>query len=82
MINLNAYVIELDDDNRYKVSVENVYTGVVAFTDDVVITFESALARVIEMMLSYDYDYVEVAQGLSRKGRPARKYVISIDNGD
>lgn len=44
MINLNAYVIELEGDNRYKMSVENVYTGVVTFTDDAVITFESALS--------------------------------------
>lgn len=50
--------------------------------DDSVITFESALATVVEVSLSFDYDYVEIARGLSKKGRPCRKYVISVDNGD
>jgi hypothetical protein len=50
--------------------------------DDCVITFESALASVVEWTLSNDYDYVEVTRGLSHKGRSYRKYVISVDNGD
>lgn len=85
MINFNAYVIELEADNTYKVCIENVYKGVVTdngLIDDAVITFESALSTVIEIMLSFDYDYTEVSRGLSRKGRPCRKYVIAIDNGD
>nr|DAX08177.1 MAG TPA: hypothetical protein [Bacteriophage sp.] len=85
MINFNAYVIELEEDNTYKVCIENVYKGIVSdngLVDDAVITFEYALSTVIEIMLSYDYDYVEVARGKSRKGRPCRKYVISVDNGD
>lgn len=85
MINFNAYVIELEADNTYKVCIENVYKGIVTdngLIDDAVITFESALSTVIEIMLSFDYDYTEVSRGLSRKGRPCRKYVIAIDNGD
>lgn len=85
MINFNAYVIELEADNSYKVCIENVYKGIVTndgLIDDSVTTFESALSTVIEVMLSDDYDYVEVSRGLSRKGRPCRKYVISVDNGD
>lgn len=39
-------------------------------------------AYVIELSLSYDYDYVETERCLSKKGRPCRKYVVSIDNGD
>lgn len=50
--------------------------------DDSVTTFESALSTVIEIMLSDDYDYVEVSRGLSQKGRLCRKYVISVDDGD
>ena len=46
------------------------------------ITFESALATVVECSLSYDYDYVETERCLSKKGRRCRKYVISVDNGD
>ena len=85
MMNFNAYVIELEADNCYKVCIENIYIGTVTdkgLIDDAVTTFESALSTVVEIMLSNDYDYVEIARGLSRKGRPCRKYVISIDNGD
>mgnify|MGYP001182141756 CR=1 FL=1 len=85
MMNFNAYVIEFEADNSYKVCIENVYKGVVTdngLIDDAVTTFEPALSTVIEIMLSYDYDYVQVAHGLTRKGRPYRKYVISVDNGD
>lgn len=85
MINFNAYVIELEADNTYKVCIENVYKGIVTnngLIDDDITTFESALSTVIEFMLSNDYDYVQTAQCLSRKGRPCRKYVTSIDNGD
>jgi hypothetical protein len=85
MIKFNAYVIEIEPDNVYKVSIEDVYTGTVrdnGLIDDFVTTFDSALSLVIELTLSFDYDYIEVDQGLSKKGRPLRKYVISIDNGD
>ena len=85
MINFNAYVIEIEEDNRYKVCIENVYTGTVTnngLIDDDVTTFESALSTVIETMMSFDYDYVETARCLSKRGRPCRKYIISIDNGD
>jgi hypothetical protein len=85
MINFNAYVIELEIDTWYKVCIEDVITTTVRDNgcfDDCVITFESALASVVEWTLSNDYDYVEVTRGLSRKGRPCRKYVISVDNGD
>lgn len=85
MINFNAYVIELEADNTYKVCIENVYKGIVSdngLIDDAVTTFESALSTVIEIMLSCDYDYVEVSRGFTRKGRLCRKYVISVDNGD
>lgn len=44
--------------------------------------FDSALADVIERMLSYDYDYEEVAQAVTRKGRCCRVYVVTVDNGD
>ena len=85
MINIDAAVIELKPDNSYKVIIKDVYAGVVTDNgeiDDSVLAFESALASVIEIFLSYDFDYVETARGLSRKGRPLRRYVISIDNGD
>lgn len=55
---------------------------VVVFFDDTVTTFELALAAIVELSLSCDYDYVETKRCLSKKGRPCRTYVISIDNGD
>ena len=85
MINFNAYVIELEEDNWYKVSIEDVFTTTVrdnGYFDDAVVTFESALATVIELSLSNDYDYVEIERCLSKTGRRCRKYVISVDNGD
>lgn len=84
MMNFNAYVIELEVDNRYKVCIENVYTGTVTdngLIDDAVTAFESALSTVVEIMLSNDYDYVEVVRGLSCKGCSCRKCVIAVDNG-
>lgn len=85
MINFNAYVIELEEDNWYKVCIEDVVKTTVRDNgcfDDNVITFESALARVVELLLSNDYDCVETERCLSKKGRRCRKYVISVDNGD
>lgn len=69
----------------YKVCIEDVLTTTVRDNgcfDDTVITFESALATVVEFSVSNDYDYVETARCLSKKGRPCREYVVSIDNGD
>lgn len=85
MINFNAYVIELEEDIWYKVSIENVFTTTVrdnGYFDDTVITFESALATVIEFSLGNDYDYVETERCLTTKNLRWRKYVISVDNGD
>lgn len=85
MINFDAYVIEFEPDNSYKVIIDGVYAGIVSNNgdiDDSVTTFESALASIVEIFLSHDYDYIETARGLSRKGRPCRKYTVSIDNGD
>lgn len=42
---------------RIRSDIEGIYTGIVTGND----TFDSALADVIECMLSYDYDYEEVA---------------------
>ena len=77
MLKLSAYVIELPD-NAYKVGIEGVYTGIVTGND----TFDSALVDVIERMLSYDYDYEEVAQAVTRDGCRCRVYVVTVDNGD
>ena len=77
MMKLSAYVIKLPD-NAYKVGIEGVYTGIVSGDD----TFESALVDVIEQMLSYDYDYEEVAQAVTRAGYCCCVYVVTVDNDD
>lgn len=62
MINFNAYVIEVEEDNWYEVCVEGVLKVRVRNNgcfDDTVTTFESALVAVVELSLSNDYDYVE-----------------------
>lgn len=85
MINLTAYVIEFDKDNRYKVIIDGVYRGFVSCNGEIdndIVDFESALSSIVELFLSYDYDYKMVAEGRSKKGRPCRKYIISIDDGD
>ncbi len=85
MINFNAYVVEVEEDDWYEVCIEGVLKTSVRNNgcfDDSVTTFESALVAVVEFSLSDDYDYVETGRCLSEEGRPCRKYVISIDNGD
>ena len=77
MMKLSAYVIELPD-NAYKVGIEGVYTGIVSGND----AFASALVEVIELMLSFDYDFEEVAQAVTREGYCCRVYVVTVDNGD
>ena len=77
MINFNGYVIEIEPKNCYRVIIEDVCRDTVIETD-----YEYALASIIESMLSNDYDYVEVARGVTDKGCRYRKYDVSVDNGD
>ncbi len=77
MMKLSAYVIELPD-NAYTVGIEGMFTGIVSGHD----AFDSALIDAIERMWPYDYDYEEVAQAMTRKGRHCRVYVVTVDNGD
>ena len=85
MLNLTAYVIEFEEDNRYKVIIDGVSRGFVScngYIDDDIVNFESALSTIVELLLSNDYDYKMIAEGRSKKGRPCRKYTVSIDDGD
>lgn len=85
MFKVNAYVTEIEPDNFYAVDIDGLFKTTVADCgdiDDSVVSFESALATVVEYSLSYDYDYVETERCLTKKGRRCRKYVISVDNGD
>jgi hypothetical protein len=46
------------------------------------LSFRRALETIVEVLLSNDYDINMVAKGYSKKGRPCRKYTVSIDDGD
>lgn len=72
MIDLNAYVIEISPKKYYRVIIEDI-------CDDTVIAngYQYAFALIIEDRLAYDYDYVEVARGVTDNGLPYRKYVLN-----
>jgi hypothetical protein len=85
MINLTAHVVEFEKDNRYKVTIEGVWSGFTSIDgleDDSVLSFHRALAGIVEVFLSDNYDINMVAKSRSKEGRPCRKYTVSIDNGD
>lgn len=82
MIDYDAFVVEIEPDNSYMVSIDGVYTGTITdngAVDDSVLTFESALSTAIEFMLTNTYEIKQTAQHLSYKGNPCRRYVVSID---
>lgn len=82
MVDYDAFVVELSADNAYMVCIDGVYTGTISdngTVDDNVITFESALSTAIELMLSNEYEIKQTEQHLSYKGKPCRRYVVSIN---
>ena len=85
MLNLTAYVIEFEKNNRYKVIIDGVWRGFISDNgaeDDSALSFRRALESVVEILLSNDYEVNMVAKGHSKKGRPCREYTVSIDDGD
>ena len=80
MFKVNAYVTEIEEDNSYKVDVDNVFTTTVTdcgTIDDSVVTFESALIAVLDFMYG-DCDFNFVCR--SCKGGNCRSYVVAIDD--
>ena len=86
MINLTAYVVEFEKDSRYEVTIEGVWSGFTSIDgleDDSVLSFRRALAGIVEVFLTDDYDINMVsAKSRSKGGRECRKYTISINDGD
>jgi hypothetical protein len=85
MLNLTAYVIEFEKNNRYKVIIGDVWRGFISdngLEDDSTLSFRGALEGIVEVLLSNDYNIEMVKKGYSKKGRPCRKYTVSIDDGD
>lgn len=81
MFKVNAYVTEIEEDNSYKVEIDGVFTTTVTdcgTIDDSVITFDSALTTVLEIMYG-DCNFNFVCR--SYKG-DCRSYVVTIDDGE
>jgi hypothetical protein len=82
MFKVNAYVTEIEADNSYEVDIDGVFTTTVADCgdiDDSVVTFDSALTTVLEIMYG-DCDFNFVCR--SYKGGDCRSYVVAIDDGE
>lgn len=84
MVDYEAFVVEIVPDDSYMVCIDGVFSGTISdngTVDDSVVTFESALSCVIELMLASEYEFKQVKQFVSRTygGGVVRKYVISID---
>lgn len=80
MFKVNAYVTEIEEDNSYKVDIDDVFTTTVTdcdIIDDSVVTFETALITVIEFVHG-DCDFNFVRR--SCKGGNCCSYVVTIDD--
>lgn len=65
MINFNAYVIEIEPDTCYKVCIDGVIFTTVTDCgdiDDSVVSFESALSSIVELMLGDDCEITFVKE--------------------
>lgn len=79
MITLDARVVELEPDNSYKVCIEGLHSTIVSNcgdVDDHVVTFESVLSTVVELMLSEDYSLELVEEYSSSEGYSCRRYAV------
>jgi hypothetical protein len=82
MFKVNAYVTEIEADNSYEVDIDDVFTTTVTdcgAIDVSVVTFDSALTTVLEIMYG-DCDFNFVCR--SYKGGACRSYVVAIDDGE
>lgn len=82
MFKVTAYVTEIEADNSYEVDVDGVFTTTVTdcgTIDDSVVTFDSALTTVLEIMYG-DCDFNFVCR--SYKDGDCRSYVVVIDDSE
>lgn len=80
MFKVNAYVTEIEEDNIYEVDVDGVFKTTVADCgdiDDSVVSFDSALTTVLEIMYG-DCDFEFVCR--SDKIGKCRSYVVVVDD--
>ena len=80
MFKVNAYVTEIEPDNFYAVDIDGLFKTTVAdcgVIDDSVVSFESALATVLEIMYGdCDFDFVRLRSDKVN----CRTYLVTIDD--
>lgn len=77
MVDYDAFVMEIEPDNTYFVWIDGVYTGKIT---DSGLTFETALAQAILVMLTNEYEIKVVKVHPSwEDGNTWVQYVVSID---
>lgn len=84
MINFNAYVIEIEPDTCYKVCIDGVISTTVTDCgdiDDSVVSFESALSSIVELMLGDDCEITFVKETrLGLRTQRCRGYIVSVND--
>lgn len=83
MMNLEAVVIELSEDNGYRVYLGGMDYRTVTDNgefDDSVVSFESALSTIIELFLTDDYEYVERKTYKDSKGRCCKVFKVTLND--
>lgn len=85
MINFTAHITEFEKDNRYEVTIEGVWSGFTSIDgleDNSTLSFYRALAGIVEVFLGDNYGISMLSEICSKEGRPCRKYIVSINDGD
>lgn len=83
MMNVEAVVIELSEDNVYHVYIGGMDYHTVSDNgeyDDSVVTFESALSMIIELFLTDDYEYVERKTYKDSKGCRRKVFKVTLND--
>ena len=78
MFKVNAYVTEIEEDNIYEVDVDGLFKTTVdcGDIDDSVVSFESALTTVLEIMYGdCDFDFVRLRSDKVN----CRTYLVTIN---
>lgn len=80
MFKVNAYVTEIEEDNIYEVDVDGVFKTTVADCgdiDDSVVSFDSALTTVLEIVYGdCDFEFVCRSDEIGK----CRSYVVAVDD--
>lgn len=80
MFKVNAYVTEIEEDNIYEVDIDGLFKTTVADCgdiDDSVVSFDSALTTVLEIMYGdCDFDFVCRHDKIGK----CRSYVVTVDD--